>query len=243
MARVIGEYSNTFTLSGSGTSIDISVPKGAQSVSYRVVNIGPDAPATIGLLIGTDRRGGATLGTDFSGFTAYRVFDCPWSFQGGQVRHDLTGECDIHGAEVLTLSIGANLGNDLNVYLHLWFWEGYAPNFLGEIVTSVAQLAGAAQQTLYYDMPPGAGSISWANNVEGGGACTTNVLDLMLDIDDDDITMFRSTTAPIFSVTALTQMTYGRNSIHNIWPIVRWRVQAGAAVANDFYLRLKWFKN
>lgn len=239
----LGEYSNTFTFSGTATSVDIPVPKGARSVTYRLVNIGPDAPAFLQLLMYTEKRGGATLGTNYSGYLPWLVFDCPWSFQSGQTRHDLAGECDLHGAESLTLSIGANVGNDMNVYLHLYFWSDVEPNFCGEYLQTVGQLAGAAQQTFYIDQPPNAGSIAWANNIEGGGAAIANVLDLVLDIDDDSITMFRSIAAPLFSVTALTQMTYGRNSIHNIWPVCRWRIQANAAADNDFFLRLKWFKN
>jgi len=241
---LISEYSNTFTLSGSGTTVKIPVPKGARTVTYRVINIGPDAPSTIALLMGTEKRGGATLGINYSGYFDWKVFDCPWSFQStGQVRHDKSGECDLNGAEFLALSIGADIGNDINVYLHLYFFDDIVSNFCGEYLQSVAQAAGAAIQSVYFDTPPNAGSVAWANNVEGGGAAITNDLYPVLDIDDDSITMFRTVTAPIFSVTALTQMTYGRNSIHAIWPIMRWRVQANAGAANQFFLRLKWFKN
>lgn len=239
----IGRYSKTLFLSNSGTSIHIPVPLKAKTVCYRVTHLGPDPPGQNQLLIGTRRYQGATLGNNFSGYLDQRVFDLAWPLFVTDARRDFSGECDLHGADFLSWSIASAFGGDLAISLVLDFYDTNDCQFLGEWTATRLKAGGSASEIIYISNAAACGSMAWLNNVDGAGAAIQNRLFTRLDINDLAISMPNVTGGPIFAVTAVNQLTNGRNSIYNNFPSFAWEIAANAATATEFFLRLRWFKN
>lgn len=226
-------------LSGTGTSVKIPVPSKAKTVSWRQTFLGADNPGQNQLLIGTSRKTGSTLATNYEGYLDWRVFDAPWSLDGGNNRNDLAGECDIAGSDHLLWSVATHSGGQCYYALEVVFYDTNC-NFLGERVETRNRAAGSSAVQINIFQPIGAKSVAWTNNVDGTGSPIVNRLLSLLDIDDGVIAM--TNTGSLFSTTSLNAMTTGQNNTGaTLWRL-RWEIQANATSANEFYLKLGWYK-
>lgn len=239
---MIGYRQSIQELDSTGTTIQFPVPFGAKTVSWRLQFIGPDNPEQCLLAIQRGRYSG-NLAVNYGTDEAYYVFDMPFALNTTAAnRNDQGGECDIQNASYLSWSIAAQVGRQCFFALDLWFYDTGDCNFLGERCDIIAQAGGGAFTSVRYKVPQAAGSVGWMNVITGAGNALANDLRAGMQIDTAAMAV-NVVSAAIFSVLVPSSLTVGRNSIYHATDFINYSYQANAVTANQFFNRLRWFKN